>query len=253
MPLYPKRKGIFPPAQVDPASIITQMLRNGSIATVKIEDLAVTTAKIDNLAVTNAKIDNLAVTTAKIDNLAVTTAKIENLAVTDAKIENLSVSKLTTGNLTCIGTITTGALQTGASGTNRIRIDSTYIAGYNSANVLQFYLSAADGKAYAGAGAVILDSSGIIITGQYLQFRAGTDMNNFIWASEGSGLYIQAGTADLHLSPLSGVIVVHQNIIPLSDGGYSLGSSDKRMLAIRSKKGFFDLRMKIPVGTDLYD
>ena len=160
MPLYPKRKGIFPPAQVDPASIITQMLRDGAITTVKIENLAVTDAKIANLAVTNAKIDNL----------AVTTAKIKDLAVIDAKIENLSVSKLTTGDLTCIGTITTGALQTGASGTNRIRIDSTYIAGYDSANVLQFYLSAANGKAYAGAGAICLDANGLHVNGDFAFF-----------------------------------------------------------------------------------
>ena len=89
MLLYPKRKGIFPPAQVDPASIITQMLRDGSI----------TTAKIDNLAVTNAKIADLAFTNAKIDNLAVTNAKIADAAITNAKINDLDAVKITAGYL----------------------------------------------------------------------------------------------------------------------------------------------------------
>jgi len=211
MPLYPKRKGIFPPAQVDPASIITQMLRDGSITTVKIE----------NLAVTNAKIDNLAVTNAKIGNLAVTTAKIEDLAVIDAKIENLSVSKLTTGDLTCIGTITTGALQTGASGTNRIRIDSTYIAGYNSANALQFYLSAADGKAYAGAGAVYLDTDGLHVKGNFAFF------------------YDDAGN-------------IRGSVHADADTFYLTAHASKP-LYITASVVRIGSKLRIPVGTDLYD
>jgi hypothetical protein len=61
--------------------------------------------------------------------------------------------------------MTTGKFVTGAAGSNRIEIDANYVAGYNAANVKQFYLSAADGSAHAGAGSVILDSSGITLDG----------------------------------------------------------------------------------------
>ncbi len=87
----------------------------------------------------------------------------------------ISVTALTAGNLTVAGTITTGSIQTGAAGSNRIVIDKDYITGYNAANVKQFYLSAADGKAYCAAGKVILDSAGVYIEGTsdtLLKFKA---------------------------------------------------------------------------------
>ena len=105
-------------------------------------------------------------------NGVIGTVKITDLAVTDAKINSLTVSKLTTGNLTATGTITTGSLVTGAAGTNRIEITSARIAGYNSSDALQFYLQASDGKAYAGAGAVILDSAGITIKGELINLQS---------------------------------------------------------------------------------
>jgi len=46
---------------------------------------------------------------------------------------------------------------------NRIVIDADRIAGYDDSDVLQFYLDAADGKAYAGAGTIELDADGITI------------------------------------------------------------------------------------------
>jgi len=49
----------------------------------------------------------------------------------------------------------------GTPGAQRVEISGDEIAGYNSGNVKQFYLQASDGKAYAGAGAVVLDADGI--------------------------------------------------------------------------------------------
>jgi len=46
---------------------------------------------------------------------------------------------------------------------NRVEIDADEIAGYSSAGVKQFYLQSSDGKAVAGAGAVILDADGLAI------------------------------------------------------------------------------------------
>ena len=162
MKLYPKRKGDIVPQTPDASSIFTQMLKNGSVDTLKIKDLAVTTAKITNLA------------------------------VTDAKIETLTVSKLTTGNLTATGTITTGKLVTGAAGSDRIEITSSKIAGYNSSDVLQFYLDASNGVAYAGAGSVVLDQNGIELHGDMLEMY---DASNIV-----GGFY--AGSNDLNLLAL---------------------------------------------------
>lgn len=122
------------------------------------------------------------------------------LSVTDAVISTCSIGKLTAGNLTVTGTITTGKFVTGAAGSNRIEIDANYVAGYNSSNVLQFYLSAADGKAYCGAGSVVLDSAGIT-----LNYSAG-----LTWLSLKDGTYThtvnQSGTAlEIH-SAVGGMI-----------------------------------------------
>lgn len=177
MKLYPKRKGIIPQQDLPAATIITQTLKDSCVATDKLE--------------------NLAVTNAKIANLAVDTAQIALLAVTNAQINDCSITKLTVGNMTAIGTITTGSLVTGAAGTNRIEITSALIAGYNSSNVLQFYLSASDGKAYAGGGAVILDSQGLSTMGQAVSFfDIDGVFQGYIYGFKQNGLIIQSwGTA----------------------------------------------------------
>jgi hypothetical protein len=211
------------------AAITTAKIEDLACTTAKIDSLAVTTAKIDSLAVTTAKIDSLAVTTAKIDSLAVTEAKIGALAVTDAKINTCSIGKLTAGNMTVTGTLTTGKWVTGAAGTNRIEIDANYVTGYNAANVKQFYLSASDGKAYAGAGAVILDSSGIKVkfttTGSYFTAEYDSDSNkylNFLYSTTLTGNHIQSKGANLWLSApdAGGIVCLYAaDDVVLSPGG----------------------------------
>ena len=49
----------------------------------------------------------------------------------------------------------------GTPGAQRIEITGDEIAGYDSGSTKQFYLQASDGKAYAGGGSVLLDSSGL--------------------------------------------------------------------------------------------
>jgi hypothetical protein len=206
----------------DLASVITELREGLSIpmarigdlvvGTAKIVDLSVTTAKINNLAVTEAKIANLAVTEAKIANLAVTTAKIDDLAVTNAKIDSCSISKLTAGNLDVIGTITSlGKLRTAASGA-RIEITQTLIVGYNSSGVAQFYLQASDGKAYAAAGNIILDSTGLSIKGEFLMMKdtGGTLRGTLYGTSQGLEIAAQAGTIGVVLdgSPAGGDVAI---------------------------------------------
>ncbi len=202
-------------------------LRDNTIQNVigKVKGLTVEWANIKNVVVQTADIEDLAVTTAKINSLAVTTAKIDTLAVTDAKIETLTVAKLTTGNFTAIGTITTGKLVTGAAGTNRIEMDASYVAGYNSSNVLQFYLSAADGKAYAGAGAVILDAGGVAIYGQLLKFYKDSTYVGIVGGQSTTAMWMGAAASGIDLSLLSGnVIYAGRSILP-GDVSYDLGDA----------------------------
>jgi hypothetical protein len=159
-------------AQIGDASITNAKIANLAVDAAKIANLAVEEGKIANLAVSNGKIAALAVDSAKIANLAVGTSQLANQAVTSGKIYALSVSsahisdcaidKLLAGTLGVTGTLGVGGkFITGLAGTNRIEISQGEIAGYNSSNVKQFYLDASTGKAFAGAGAVILDSGGL--------------------------------------------------------------------------------------------
>ena len=66
-----------------------------------------------------------------------------------------------------------GKFATGASPNPRIEITDTLIVGYSDDTTEQFYLQASDGKAYCGAGSVILDADGIKITGETLAFYYG--------------------------------------------------------------------------------
>jgi hypothetical protein len=94
--------------------------------------------------------------------LSINGAKIDNASIVDAAISTCSVGKLTAGSLTVAATLGTGgAIQSAASGT-RITITPSEIAGYNGATK-QFYLQASDGKAYCGGGAIVLDSTGILL------------------------------------------------------------------------------------------
>jgi len=82
--------------------------------------------------------------------------------ITAAKLNVTALSAITAD----MGTLTAGTIQTAAAGNNRIVINiADGIVGYNAADVVQFQLDPADGKAYAGAGAVMLDASGVSITG----------------------------------------------------------------------------------------
>ena len=71
--------------------------------------------------------------------------------------------------------ILVGSFKTAASG-SRIEITSALIAGYSTGTTKQFYLQASDGKAYAGAGNVILSTDGIKIKGA--KFKVYDTSNN---------------------------------------------------------------------------
>lgn len=90
----------------------------------------------------------------------------------------------------------TGTIKTGASPNARIEITSTQIAGYSSGNVRQFYINAADGKAYAGGDAVTIDASGVTVTTPSTTF---IETNGYKF-SGGGGLYANSnGAAQISL------------------------------------------------------
>ena len=60
----------------------------------------------------------------------------------------------------------TFSLKSGTAGNPRIEISNSEIAGYDGADTKQFYLSAADGVAYAGGGKVWMDEYGLTLSGE---------------------------------------------------------------------------------------
>lgn len=80
----------------------------------------VISAFISDAAIITAKIADLAVTTAKINNLAVGTAQIADLAVTNAKIASLVADKITSGTLFATISVTSGLIQTAATGSRAV-------------------------------------------------------------------------------------------------------------------------------------
>ncbi len=129
----------------------------------------------------------------------------------------------------------------GASG---VDIDATHgINIYGVANALttratktgtiQCYVGA-DGKIYAGAGAVVLDASGIKIKGQllYLQHTDGVD-KGYLYGGT-TRLMLTASNAPLYLAPGTGynIEIDGGNVVPVTTDTRNLGSSDYRFKGI---------------------
>ncbi|MCK9601596.1 MAG: hypothetical protein M0R06_21320 [Sphaerochaeta sp.] len=103
----------------------------------------------------------------------------------------------------------------GTPGSTRIQIDGTEIAGYNG-GTKQFYLSASDGKAYAGAGKLIIDSSGVIVDGSGL-FKFYDGSGNPVAYMQGSATQLSISMALGCRLGLPGDILVAG--LPTSDPG----------------------------------
>ncbi len=138
-----------------------------------------------------------------------------------------------------MGLLTAGEIRVG-SGTVGVdftgfRLDTDYIAGYN-ADVLQAYIASADGKLYAGAGAVIIDATGILVketgSGSYLGLywngagTKGTVGNVRARAANEFSITSASGTIDLILEVAgTGRIGCIGVLEPYTDLGYDLGST----------------------------
>ena len=93
---------VDPMVGLDPGSVGTTELADGSVTAAKLASDAVTTAKVLDANITAAKLASNAVTTAKIADSNVTTAKIADLNITTAKIadSNVTTAKIADANVT---------------------------------------------------------------------------------------------------------------------------------------------------------
>lgn len=135
----------------------------------------------------------------------------------------ITAGEMNVGTLSAItanmGTLTAGTIQTAAAGNDRVVINiADGIRGIDALNVVQFQLDPADGKAYAGAGVVMLDEDGISIT------AGGGDINSYKWISGGN--VVGAGyvnfvgvNATMGIYTLPGIAGASQIIIEAMDPG----------------------------------
>lgn len=170
-----------------------------------------TITEFKKLNIGTAQITDLAVTNAKIGLLAVDTAQIAALAVEDAKINDCSISKLTVGNIAVVGTLTTGGYLKSTNyvaDTSGWQIDYLGNAEFNSVKVRgSIYTSSivsgntltVSGTISAGAGGVLLDTSGVEVIGE------GQMIRFFATAPTGTPrALLQSTTAVTHMTTNSG-------------------------------------------------
>jgi len=156
-----------------------------------------------------------------------------------------------------------------------IRFDANEIAGYSGGVTKTFYLQSANGKAYCGAGAVILDTAGITVNGQAIFYNdAGEVLRGWLYGIGGGNPYFQlaANNADLKLTTGAGKfiellpagnsikfnpagnIVFANNfdaIVPTTAGNLDLGTAVLKIGNIHSNliKAYVNLRIPA-VGAD---
>lgn len=180
-----------------------------------------------------AQIKDASITAAKIVNATITAAQIANATITDANIATCSITKLTAGDLTVTGTITTGGLTTGATGVS-IKSTGINIWGVNNAlttrateaGTIQCYVGS-DGAIYAGAGKISLGSYGVIIDGTggtgLLRFKYGA-YNSYIWTGDDGSLALQSVSGVVTIFGTLGILI--QSVTyPITSGNIDFGKS----------------------------
>jgi hypothetical protein len=114
------------------------------------------------------------------------------ITATSGSLSGLSVS----GLLTLSGS---GKLITAASPAARIELSTTELAGYSDATTRQFYISATDGKAYAGGDKVTLGASGLAMAIPDSVFWAQNSSLSF--TSSGAPVVVFSAWRDIISSP----------------------------------------------------
>jgi len=119
--------------------------------------------------------------------------------------------------------------------------------GFSEGTTKSFYLLAADGKAYAGAGAVILDASGVTIKGQKIEFQdTGGDRRGTIYGVNDGSLTIFSEDFILLLPGANGTKVDAGPVFGGADGVQDLGKVGTRWRKLWSVAGDFENQLTIP-------
>ena len=222
-----------------------------SVTYAQITDVVIATADIENLAVTNIKIGN-DFNAAKITAGDIATARLQVHAADGINAGGTTISggKITTNTIVANKLVSStftsrvitlgagGKFVTGAAGTNRIEITNTIVAGINNANVTQFEIRASDGKAYFGAGAGIIDTAGIKITGTTvkLDFYANS-FHNYISANASGYLVFEPETA-MVMGPIwNSLIATRDQTVDLGSTTYHWDAGYIRSVQFRAGVG----------------
>jgi hypothetical protein len=111
-----------------------------------------------------------------------------------------------------------------------------------------------DGAIYAGAGTVKLDANGLVIKGQKITFQDsnGVERGKLFGDSLGSNFTLTA-VGNFLILPGSGSGLIVDEHIYAYDSGVKIGDGAYPFAEIHGSKLYATSRLKIPVGTDLYD
>jgi hypothetical protein len=139
----------------------------------------------------------------------------------------------------------------GGEGINAFRTFATK-EDYEAGTPVQVYIGT-DGNLYAGAGAVWLSSEGISVKGEFITFYDLNGIKRGLVYGSAAGAMVVAGEQNVILDPNSTydiIALIGQTdcFRPNMDGYGKVGE-----IGYQFYGGYFKSRLKIPVGTDLYD
>ena len=154
----------------------------------------------------------------------------------------------------------------GGEGINAFRTFAD-VDAYEAGTPVQVYIGT-DGKFYAAGGQLAIDQTALHVYGNeggdyFVRFydssgnqagRIGVDGDTFFicaYPSEGKDAYLGAANGTVFIQTGEGMVLQFDadcHVLPSVDDRINLGSVDYQF-----KGGYFKSRLKIPVGTDLYD
>lgn len=158
-------------------------------------------------------------------------------------------SKHISGDFITGKNIRTGAgVQWAAGGNSGVVITSTGLRGKGAAGAIMVELLAANGYITAAGGAVRLDNDGINII-------SDSDVNFILFrkVSEAIKGAIYKDTNDyMVIHSTDARIRMRGDVVPIVDGGFDLGLASLEWAEIRGEKLLSTVRVRLPVGNNMY-
>jgi hypothetical protein len=190
--------------------------------------------------------------------VAINGVYFESGTISAAKIINLAAGKISGGTMDLSKGI---IIKTSSTTANSITMDTYGLTGYGGGTA-QFYLQASDGKAYAGAGAVVLSQSGLLINNEgtvesILTIQNTTDYKTWIFqrlTGTLPGFYITCDSGNIVVSAQGSFYFNSGNryVLPPLDTTYNLGSTALRW-NVEGWNVYAPQRFKIANGEDMYE